>query len=153
MKLTRRRIAGLVVGALLLGPLGYWAAVVNVTDLKAQRTIIEYHLPKDFAGWAAIRFDVAGAPALPFAPAWMGGTTTIKIPASGMLETSSAMNRQWHTARYFRWDGSVSTRIEGDPTRDLIRDSSSGHCTLLYVSATPLAPGDAVPPYSGPGCD
>src|SRR5688500_17452886 len=114
----------MVVG-LLLAPLGFWIWIAN----DRPQAIFEYQVPTAFTGWITIRYGVPGAPPLPFD----AGTYTFRIPASGILETSSPRFNGRHTARYFRADRGGAVLIAWDPPPLFHREGGTERCASIFV--------------------
>jgi hypothetical protein len=69
-----------------------------------QRQASRHLMPDGYVGWVKIYFKVANAPALPIED----GYYLFKFPASGVLQTSSAMEDGWAQDQYFYY--SAETR-------------------------------------------
>lgn len=72
-------ISAAVIYAAYLGLIFY----ADTHRLKGAR----YYFPEKYAGWVCVSFNVDGAPPLPIED----GFQVIKIPANGILKTSSAL--------------------------------------------------------------
>ncbi|HEX5708275.1 MAG TPA: hypothetical protein VFX96_13310 [Pyrinomonadaceae bacterium] len=64
---------------------------------EKQRRPSRYLIPDGFVGWVKIYYKVKDAPPLPFED----GAYLFKIPASGVLKTSSSMEYGWASDEYF----------------------------------------------------
>lgn len=64
------------------------------------RTPRYYYIPKDYNGWVTIRFEKEGAPPLKE----VDGALELRIPASGILETSSTLESGWARDAFY-WTG------------------------------------------------
>lgn len=62
------------------------------------RAAQHYFIPEGFAGWVTVKFEKAGAPALPI----KDGAVEYHVPASGILETSSKLETGWSRDEFFR---------------------------------------------------
>ncbi len=148
----RKRWWLIVPAALLLASLGYWVWVVNDRALRSRNTLFEYHVPGGFSGWITIKYGVPGAPPLPFVSNQIVGTYTLRIPSSGTLETSSPVPGARPTGRYFRSERGGSVLIAWVPPPFFLREDYTSKCTLIYVPASALPPGQDAPPYPDNGC-
>lgn len=96
-----KRSAQIVVGILILAPLialSIWLGFgARHESLRSSRFLI----PDGYTGWIRIEFEVQGAPPLPVDH----GEYTIKIPAEGVLRTSSAEQYGWARDRYYYYSG------------------------------------------------
>lgn len=63
-----------------------------------KRTPRHYVLPADFSGWVTIKYEKTDAPPLPEED----GAYILKIPADGLLETSTPLDQGWARDEYFR---------------------------------------------------
>ena len=92
-----KRSAQIVVGILVLAPLialSVWLGFgARHESLRSSRFLI----PQGYTGWVRIEFEVPGAPPLPIDH----GEYTIKIPAGGVLRTSSPEQYGWARDRYY----------------------------------------------------
>ncbi len=79
-------------------------AKVNYVSYKAGKTVVAYYIPKGYAGWVTIRYNIKGAPPIPFTRAGVGGMYKIMVPKSGIVETSSPLYEEWHRTKYYRYD-------------------------------------------------
>jgi hypothetical protein len=89
-------IVGFVASALTL--LAFWWL-----NKKGNR---DFYLPRDYAGWVMVCYEVPDAPPLPV----KDEVQQLIIPANGILETSSKLEIGWRRDRYF-WqedDGTLS---------------------------------------------
>src|SRR5438105_4542533 len=68
---------------------------------QKQRRPSRYLMPDGYVGWVKIYFKVPNAPALPIED----GYYLFKFPASGVLQTSSAMEDGWAQDQYFYFSG------------------------------------------------
>lgn len=94
------RVLLLVLGVLIIT----WAVKVNYQERKARQTIVAYYIPRGYKGWVTIRYNVEGAPAIPFTPRDAGGTFKIMVPPSGVVQTSSPLYEDWHVTKYYWHD-------------------------------------------------
>ena len=58
-------------------------------------------IPEGYVGWVRVEFEVSGAPPVPLE----GGEYQFKLPASGVLRTSSTEEFGWAKDRYFYYSG------------------------------------------------
>lgn len=65
-----------------------------------KRTDKNFYLPQHYAGWVKIYYAVPGAAPL----AIKDGALQIKVPASGILETSTPFEDGWSKDQFFRYD-------------------------------------------------
>lgn len=65
-----------------------------------------YFIPKGYSGWVTIKFEKAGAPALPE----KDGAVEYHIPATGILETSSKLVTGWSRDEFF-WESQAGTEL------------------------------------------
>ena len=126
-----------IAAAILLGvPVVAFVAVFNYRAYKASKTFVEYHVPKGYRGWVAIRYGVSSAAPLPFAADFIGGTYTVTIPSSGYLETSSPMYPGFHQERYYDGD-----RLVEGLDRTLEKTANGEGCEMFFM-VNPGVPGD-----------
>lgn len=59
--------------------------------LFTKRTPRNYFIPKGYSGWVTIKYEKEGAPALQD----VDGSLEVRIPSSGVLETSSPLTSGW----------------------------------------------------------
>ncbi|MDX2284249.1 MAG: hypothetical protein NW241_08805 [Bacteroidia bacterium] len=93
-KLTRIEkiiLIGFISSAVLF--VGYW--------LYSKKPNRDFYLPRTYAGWVKIRYNVPGAPPLPERE----GVQQLVIPDSGFLETSTRLEVGWRRDRFFWQDG------------------------------------------------
>jgi hypothetical protein len=82
------------VGLILLFGAGVWLGLGAHRDTgRASRFLIA----DGYTGWVRIEFEVSGAPPLPME----GGEYILRIPANGLLRTSSVEQYGWARDRYF----------------------------------------------------
>ncbi|RMG66913.1 MAG: hypothetical protein D6722_14185, partial [Bacteroidetes bacterium] len=67
----------------------------------------DFLVPQGYEGWVCIRYEVPEAPPLPE----LDGVQQLRIPASGYLETSTALTVGWRRDRYFWYDQAGQTPI------------------------------------------
>ena len=65
--------------------------------LFSKRQARYYYIPKDYSGWVTIKYEKEGAPALKE----VDGVWELRIPESGILETSSRMGTGWARDEFF----------------------------------------------------
>jgi hypothetical protein len=96
-----KRSTQVVVGILVLTPLialSIWLGLsARHESLRSSRFLI----PDGYTGWVRVEFEVQGAPPLPIDH----GEYTIRIPADGVLRTSSAEQYGWAHDRYYYYSG------------------------------------------------
>jgi hypothetical protein len=96
-----KRSTQIVVGILVLIPLialSVWLGLgARHESLRSSRFLI----PDGYTGWVRVEFEVQGAPPLPIDH----GEYTIKLPADGVLRTSSAEQYGWAHDRYYYYSG------------------------------------------------
>lgn len=101
MALTRqswRRLGAC--GALALCFLGFTGCEAVWTLLRDDRKPNRYLIPEGFVGWVRIDFEVEGAPELPVE----SGFLVYRVPPTGHLETSSAIESGWASDEYYYVD-------------------------------------------------
>lgn len=64
------------------------------------RTPKHYYIPEGYSGWVTIKYEKPDAPALPVED----GTQILRIPRSGILETSSELDEGWSRDEHY-WYG------------------------------------------------
>jgi len=89
---TARIFIGLATAVLLLGVVARFSLSVQTSAPRSVRFLI----PEAYNGWVRVEFEVVGAPALPVE----GGQLVLRIPPSGLLETSSAEQYGWVKENY-----------------------------------------------------
>lgn len=72
------------------------------TLLRDDRRPNRYLIPEGFVGWVRIDYEVEGAPELPIED----GFRVYRIPSSGLLQTSSAVQSGWASDEYYYVDAS-----------------------------------------------
>ncbi len=94
---TTNRSARIVVGVftlLLLTGLALW---LNVSVRNSTRHSSRFLIPEGYTGWIQVEFEVQGAPPLPMED----GGYVLKIPADGILRTSSREQYGWAKDHYY----------------------------------------------------
>jgi hypothetical protein len=86
-----RRPARIIIGfatLMLVIGVGAWIKLTLASTATRNPAARSYHflIPEGYTGWVRVEFEIPGAPALPTE----SGQTVIKVPASGVLKTSSA---------------------------------------------------------------
>jgi hypothetical protein len=82
-------------------------------------------IPEGYIGWVRIEFEVQGAPPLPME----GGEYIIKIPADGVLQTSSAEQYGWARDRYYYYSGPSTHSLPDSGDGDSIWGKLNGEAT------------------------
>lgn len=72
----------------------------------------KHYIPAGYIGWVRVEYGVAGAPAI--ASDWFGSWEHYKYPASGLLQTSSALYQGAATAEYYYYSGERLTPLPED---------------------------------------
>jgi hypothetical protein len=86
-------VAGILSLTLLIG-LGFWLSLESRhNSTRSARFLI----PSGYTGWIRIEFEVSGAPPLPME----GGEYVLRIPANGMLRTSSPEQYGWARDHFY----------------------------------------------------
>lgn len=87
--------------------------------LYTKRSSRHFFIPKGYEGWVTIKYEKPDAPALPE----VDGILQVKIPSSGILETSDRYKDGWSRDMYF-WSGNgggeeipKSVDVNGTPSR------------------------------------
>jgi hypothetical protein len=83
-------------GALALCFLVFTGCEAIWTLLRDDRQPNRYLIPEGFVGWVRIDYEVEGAPELPV----QDGFRVYRIPPSGLLKTSSAVEAGWASDEY-----------------------------------------------------
>ncbi|MEL6670818.1 MAG: hypothetical protein AAFR61_01450 [Bacteroidota bacterium] len=86
--------------------LGFW-----LLEKKPNR---DYFIPKEYAGWVIIKYNVANAPELPE----KDGVLQIIVGEDGYLETSSSLDIGWRRDRFFWLDDNQETPIPTSVEKD-----------------------------------
>ncbi len=90
------RFAKICIGAASLALLTAALWLGMSTRNSAQRSC-RFMIPDGYTGWIRIEFEVVGAPPLPLE----GGQYVIKIPLTGVLQTSSPEQYGWARDHYY----------------------------------------------------
>ncbi len=115
--------------------------------LVTQRQARFYYIPKGYYGWVTVKYEKEGKPALKE----IDGAWELRIPPSGILETSSPIGSGWARDEFFWTDGTYdeiiprSVDVNGEPMRcvhdrkegppdytDLIIEMVDGRDTVLW---------------------
>ncbi len=112
------------------------AAAVAVLMFRSPSTggVFEVQLQPGFSGWVVIKQGVANAPPLPSDRSrW-----TLRIPATGVLETSTVLPDHAHETRFFVAErgGSVLVAFKPDPAN--LQERRTRKCLLLFASSGPV---------------
>jgi hypothetical protein len=82
-------------------------------------------IPEAYSGWVRVEFEVAGAPALPVED----GQLLLRVPSTGLLETSSPEEYGWVKDNYaFYSNGGLRPIPKSGPSR-LIWGKINGEAT------------------------
>ncbi len=77
---------------------------------------LRFLIPEGYNGWVRVEFEVSGAPAL----LSEAGQTVLKIPATGMLRTSSPEQYGWANDCYYFYSNAGSRPLPDSGSRRLI---------------------------------
>jgi hypothetical protein len=91
--LTRNNI---LIGSLVLLAVGPFLYVMLGILLDLRRPV-KYLIPQVYVGWIRIEYRVKNAPPLPQEGMYM----IVKVPATGILKTSSVMGEGWAVDKYY----------------------------------------------------
>lgn len=106
-------VAGILSLTLLIG-LAIWLSLgLRNNSTRTARFLI----PQGYTGWIRIEFEVPGAPPLPME----GGEYVLRIPADGMLRTSSPEEYGWAQDQFYY-----------DSADGLRRIPDSGEASLIW---------------------
>ncbi len=118
---TARIFIGLATVVLLLGVVARFSLSVQTSAPRSVRFLI----PEAYSGWVRIEFEVAGAPALPVE----GGQLVLRIPPSGLVQTSSAEQYGWVKENYAFYSNSGLRPISNSGPGRLIWGKINGEAT------------------------
>ncbi len=88
------RIGVVVLSLALLTGLGFW---LGMNARHSTRRPARFLIPEGYSGWIRVEFEVQGAPVLPME----GSEYVVKIPANGILRTSSPEQNGWAKDHYY----------------------------------------------------
>lgn len=88
-----RILVGVFTVAVIVGV----AAWVNVATRSSPRRSLQFLIPENYTGWVRVEFGVSGAKALPIE----SGQAVVRLPASGVLTTSSPAQYGWAKDFYY----------------------------------------------------
>jgi len=94
---TTNRSTRIVVGVFTLVLLTGLALWLNVSARNSTRHSSRFLIPEGYTGWIRAEFEVQGAPPLPMED----GEYVLKIPANGVLRTSSREQYGWAKDHYY----------------------------------------------------
>jgi hypothetical protein len=106
-----KRSVRLIVGALTV--VLVVVAWFGIPHRSASPRSLRFLIPEGYSGWVRVEFEVSGAPQLPSE----AGQTVVKIPASGILKTSSPEQYGWARDSYFYSDASLRRLSDSGPGR------------------------------------
>ena len=99
----------------------------SISPKKSGPRSFRFLIPEGYSGWVRVEFEAAGAPPLPSE----GGQTVLKIPATGVLRTSSPERYGWaRDSYYFYSDGGSRPLPDSGPGR-LIWSKINGEASAL----------------------
>jgi hypothetical protein len=105
------RYISMLINCVALLRLLYIIFLVNFASFKAENTVYEYYIPKNYDGWILIKQGLKEKSAINKISD-MGSTRyKIFIPSSGKLETSSILNER-HITKYFLFDEKDTILVE-----------------------------------------
>ncbi len=132
--------------------------------LFTKRQARYYYIPEGYTGWVTVKYEKEGQPPLKE----VDGTWELRIPASGVLETSSSLGSGWARDEFFWTDGvndekiprkvdvdgeamrSVHDREEGSPDySELMINMPDGSDTTLWDGTRISKQGQSVEVRSG----
>ena len=120
-----KRSAQIVAGILVLVPLialSVWLGLgARHESLRSSRFLI----PDGYTGWVRVEFEVQGAPPLPIDH----GEYTIKLPAEGVLRTSSTEQYGWAHDRYYYYSGQNMRSLPDSGASAMIWGKLNGETT------------------------
>jgi len=109
---STNRSARIVVGVLTLALLICVAFWLNSSVRHWTRPASRFLIPEGYEGWVRIEFEVHGAPPLPLED----GEYVLKVPADGVLRTSSAEQYGWAKDHYYYYSAQgVSSLPDSGP--------------------------------------
>jgi hypothetical protein len=106
-----KRSVRLMVGALTV--VLVVVAWFGIPQRSASPRSLRFLIPEGYSGWVRVEFEVSGAPQLPSE----AGQTVLKIPASGILKTSSPEQYGWARDSYFYSDAGLRRLPDSGPGR------------------------------------
>jgi len=83
---------------------------------------LRFFIPEGYSGWVRVEFEVSGAPAL----LSEAGQTVLKIPATGVLRTSSPEPYGWAKDRYYYYSNAGSRPLPDSGSGSLIWGKING---------------------------
>jgi hypothetical protein len=98
-----QRVIGVLTLAILFGLAAWIASTARSSTHRSSRFLI----PEGYTGWIRIEFEVQGAPPLPIE----NDQYVLKIPANGMLRTSSPEQYGWANDHYYYYSAETVRAI------------------------------------------
>jgi hypothetical protein len=117
-----KRSTQIVLGILVLALLIALSFIIGRGPRQESTRSSRFLIPEGYTGWVRIEFEVQGAPPLPME----GGEYIIKIPANGVLHTSSAEQYGWARDRYYYYSGPSTHSLPDSGEGDLIWGKLNG---------------------------
>lgn len=99
--------------------------VCGITGCSAQnkRRVSKFFIPSGYIGYIDVKYGVKGAHPLPVS----NGSHVLKVPQSGILKTSTAMEEGYAVDEYYYDAGTTRTHLISTPTSNrMIWDISNG---------------------------
>jgi hypothetical protein len=102
-----------------------WVAWFSVSPRNSTPRSLRFLISEGHTGWVRVEFEVPGAPPLPVE----AGKTVLRIPPSGVLETSSPEQYGWAKDEYFFYSSTGSRRLPDSGPQRLIWGKINGEAS------------------------
>lgn len=106
---------------LLIGVVAWF----GINPRSAPPRSLHFFIPEGYSGWVRVEFEIPGAQTLPSE----AGHTVLKIPASGMLRTSSPEEYGWARDNYYFYSDAGSRALSDSGAGRLIWGKINGEAS------------------------